>query len=116
VYLYFYFGGVENLCHYTLSPHGPNRHELGSWGLGWTYGASPPVASPENHYDGVLFGERCCVAPIRSFVGLGALGEGSRRHEAPHHVANLEFVPDGVGVVWASLLKEPIKLVYGRPC
>jgi hypothetical protein len=56
IYLYFYFSGLENLCHYTLSPRGPNHRELGSWGLGWTCGASPLGASPENHYDSILFG------------------------------------------------------------
>jgi hypothetical protein len=36
-------------------------------------------------------------------------------HEAPHHATVLEFVPDGVGVVWASLLKEPLEVVRRRP-
>jgi hypothetical protein len=41
IYIYiFYLNGVENLCHYTLSPRSPNHHEFGSWGLGWTDGAS----------------------------------------------------------------------------
>jgi hypothetical protein len=51
-----------------------------------------------------------------SFVRLGALGEGSRCHEALHHAAVLEFVPDAVGVIWASLLQEPLEVVYGHPC
>jgi hypothetical protein len=41
-----------------------------------------------------------------SFIRLGALGEVARGHEAPHHTVVLEFVPDGVVVVWVSLLKE----------
>jgi hypothetical protein len=77
VYLYFYLSGVENLCHYTLSPSGPTHRELGCWGLGWTCGASPPGGIPENYHDGVLFGERSCVAPIGSFIRLGAPGEGT---------------------------------------
>jgi hypothetical protein len=77
VYLYFYLNGVENLCHYTLSSRGPNHCELGSCGLGCTCGASPPGASIKNHHDGILFRERCYVAPIGSIIGLGALGEGS---------------------------------------
>jgi hypothetical protein len=28
------------------------------------------------------------------------------------HSAILEFVPNGVGVVWASLLKKPLEVVY----
>jgi hypothetical protein len=43
-------------------------------------------------------------------------GEGSRGHEALHHAAVLEFVLDRVGMVWASLLKEPLEVVYGHPC
>jgi hypothetical protein len=77
VCLYFYLGGVENSCHYTLSPQGPNHRVPISQGLGWTCGASPPGALPKNHHDGILFGERCYVAPIRSFIGLGTPGEGS---------------------------------------
>jgi hypothetical protein len=99
VYLYFYLSGVENFCHYTLSPYGPKHRELGSWGLGWTCGASPPGASLENHHDGVLFKEQCYIAPIGSLVRLGAPGEGSRGHEAPHHDTVIEFVPNGVGMV-----------------
>jgi hypothetical protein len=107
---------VKNLCRYTNSPYGRNHCELGSWGVGWTCAASPPGVSLENHRGGILFEEQCCVTPVRSFIWLGALGEGSQGHEALHHAAVLEFVPDGVGVVWASLLKEHLKVVCGRPC
>jgi hypothetical protein len=72
--------------------------------------------SLENRHDGILFGEQSHVAPIGSFVGLGTPGEASRGHEAPHHAAVLEFVPDGVCVVWTSLLKEPLEVVCGHPC
>jgi hypothetical protein len=47
-----------------------------------------------------------CVTPVGSVVGLGAPGERSQGHEARHRATTLEFVPGGVGVVWASLLKE----------
>jgi hypothetical protein len=70
----------------------------------------------KNCHDSVLFGERCCITPIRSFVRLGTPGEGSQGHEASRHAAVLEFVPDGVGIVWASLLKEPLVVVCGCPC
>jgi hypothetical protein len=112
-HIYIYLSGVENLCCYTLSPRGPNHHELGSWGLGWTCGASLLGASLENHHGGVLFREQCCVA--RSFIRLGAPGEGSQGHEALHYETVLEFVPDRVGVVWASLLKEPLEVVCSQP-
>jgi hypothetical protein len=47
MYMYiFYLSGVGNLCRYTLSPRDPNHRELGSWGLGWTCGASPPGGVP----------------------------------------------------------------------
>jgi hypothetical protein len=90
------------LCRYTLSPRDPNHRELGSWGLGWTCG--------------ILFGQQCCVTLVRSFIGFGIPGEGSRGHEAPHHAVVLEFMPDEIGVVWASLLKEPLEVVCGQPC
>jgi hypothetical protein len=79
---------------------------------------APPYqgVSPKIHHDGVLFGEWCYIAPIGSFVGLGAPNEGSQGHEASHHTAALEFVPDGIGVVWTSLLKEPLDVVCRRPC
>jgi hypothetical protein len=72
-------------------------------------------ASLENRHDGVLFGEWCCIVSVGSFVRLGAPGEGFRGHEALHHATVLEFVPHGVGVVWASLLKEPLKVVCRCP-
>jgi hypothetical protein len=34
-------------------------------------------ASPENHHDSILLGEWCSVTPLRSFIGLSALGKGS---------------------------------------
>jgi hypothetical protein len=71
--------------------------------------------SLKNHHDGVLFRERCCATPVRSFIGLGTPGEGSQGHEALLYLTVLEFVPDGVGVVWASLLKEPLEVVCMRP-
>jgi hypothetical protein len=64
----------------------------------------------------ILFGEWCCIAPVKSFIRLGAPGEGSRGHEAPHRAVVLEFVLDGVDVVWISLLKEPLEVVYRHPC
>jgi hypothetical protein len=73
IYIFIYLSGVQNLCHYTLSPRGPNHRELGSWGPGWTCGALLLGTSLENHHDVILFGEWCCVASI----GLGALDEGS---------------------------------------
>jgi hypothetical protein len=69
----------------------------------------------KNRHDGILFGEWCCVAPVRSFIGLGTPGEGFQGHEDLHHTAVLEFVPDGVGVVWASLLKEPLEVFCRHP-
>jgi hypothetical protein len=70
-------------------------------------------ASPKNHHDSILFGERCFVTPIGSFIRLEAPGEGFRGHEALHHATVLEFVPDGVSVIWPSLLKEPLEVVCG---
>jgi hypothetical protein len=42
-------------------------------------------------------------------------GDGPRGHEAPHHVVVLELVPDGVCMVWAGLLEEPLEVVCERP-
>jgi hypothetical protein len=42
-------------------------------------------------------------------------GEGPRGHEAPHHAAVLELEPDGVCLVWASFLEEPLGVVRGWP-
>jgi hypothetical protein len=47
--------------------------------------------------------------------GLRTLGEGARGQEAPHHVIVLELVSDGVCMVWAGFLKEPLEVVCGRP-
>jgi hypothetical protein len=59
-------------------------------------------ASTKNRHDNILFREWCCVAPDE----LEAPGEGCL----------LKFVPNGVDKVWASLLKEPLKVVYRCPC
>jgi hypothetical protein len=48
-------------------------------------------------------------------VGLCTLGEGPRGHEAPLHAAILELVPDGVRVIWAGFLKEPLEVVRRWP-
>jgi hypothetical protein len=67
--------------------------------------------SLKNHHDGVLLGEWFCVASVGCLVGIGAPGEGPRDHEALHHFVVLEFVPDGVGVAWASLLQDPPEVI-----
>jgi hypothetical protein len=107
---------VETVCYYTLSPRGPNLRKLGSWGIGWTCGASPPGGIPQKPLRQHSLWGTVLRCSYWSFVGLGALGEGSRAHKALHDAAVLEFVPDGVSVVWASLLKEPLQVVCGHPC
>jgi hypothetical protein len=77
VYIYLYFVlRWARVCAVTpLSPRGPNHHELGSWGLGHVV-PLPWGASLENHHDGVLLGEWCRIAPVRSLIELGDPGEG----------------------------------------
>jgi hypothetical protein len=48
-------------------------------------------------------------------VELRIPGEGAQGHEAPHHAAVFELVPDGLHMVWASLLEEPLDVVPMRP-
>jgi hypothetical protein len=59
--------------------------------------------------------ERHRIAPIQTFIELYTLGEGSWGHEAPHHAAVLELVPDRVHMVWVGFLKEPIEVVHRQP-
>jgi hypothetical protein len=40
---------------------------------------------------------------------------GPRGHEASHHAAILELVPDGICVVWVGLLEKPLEVVHRRP-
>jgi hypothetical protein len=73
----------------------------------------PPFqgGAPKNRHDGILFDEWCYVTPIGYLIGLGAPGEGPCGHEALHHSTILWFVPNGVGMVWASLLKKPLEVI-----
>jgi hypothetical protein len=64
----------------------------------------------------VLSWERHHVALVGVLVEFHALSDGSRGHELFHHVAVPEFVLDGVGMVWASLLKRLLKVVCGLSC
>jgi hypothetical protein len=68
-----------------------------------------------DHHDRVLFRERHCVALIGDLVEFHASGDGSRGHEIFHHATVPEFVLDGLGVVWASLLKELLEVVHQWP-
>jgi hypothetical protein len=67
------------------------------------------------HHDCVFPGERCCITPARVSIKLRTPGEGHRGHVAPHHSVTLELVPDGVCVVWAGFLEEPLEVVCKRP-
>jgi hypothetical protein len=64
-----------------------------------------------NHLDNVFPGERHHVAPSWVFVKFCTPGEGPQDHETLHHVIVLEFVPDGVLLVWAGLLKLSLEVV-----
>jgi hypothetical protein len=74
-------------------------------------GGAPPV----DHHNDVFLGEVRRIFPVRTFIELCTLGEGPRGHEAPHHAAVLELVRDGVCIVWAGFLEEPLEVVRGWP-
>jgi hypothetical protein len=93
---YWYFiTAIEISCRYTPEPRVPNCSELGFWGLGSTWGASPI-----DRCDGVVLGERRGIAPIGPLIELSAPSEGPRSHEVSHHATILELVPDSVCMVW----------------
>jgi hypothetical protein len=69
-----------------------------------------------DHHDGVFLREHRRVAPVRSFVELCTPGEGPQGHEASHHAAVLELLPNGVCVVWVGILEKPLEVVRRRPC
>jgi hypothetical protein len=75
-------------------------------------GDTPP---PLDHHDSVFLREGHRTAPIRTFIELCTPGEGPQGREASHHAAVLELMPDGVCVVWAGFLEEPLEVVLGRP-
>jgi hypothetical protein len=62
-------------------------------------------------HDSVLPGERCHIVIIE----FHALREGPQDHEILHHAAVPELVLDGVHMIWASLLEEPLKVVCRQP-
>jgi hypothetical protein len=93
---YWYFiTAIEISCRYTPEPRVPNCSELGFWGLGSTWGASPI-----DRCDGVVLGEQRGIAPIGPLIELSAPSEGPRSHEVSHHATILELVPDSVCMVW----------------
>jgi hypothetical protein len=93
---------------------------LGPWGLGWTRGAFLALprwgVPPVDRHDGFVLGEGRRIAPVWTFIKLRTPGEGPYGHEAPHHATVLELVLDGVFVVWAGFLVEPLEVVHWRPC
>jgi hypothetical protein len=69
-----------------------------------------------DHHDRVFSKQGRHVVLIGDLVNFHDSGEGPRGHEILHHVAVCELVLDGVGVVRASLLKELLEVIRGRPC
>jgi hypothetical protein len=76
IYIYVYNGGGRDLV--LLHSCDPAAPTTTSRDLGAQVGhVAPPRwgASPDNHHDGVLLREWGRVAPLRSFIGLGAPGK-----------------------------------------
>jgi hypothetical protein len=69
-----------------------------------------------DHHDRIFSREGCHAALVGDLVGFHASGERSRSHEILHHAAVHELVLDEVGIVWARLPKELLKVVRGWPC
>jgi hypothetical protein len=100
------------MCAFTpLCSCVPSRNESRSWGS--VRHVMPPWRRVHiiNHLDNVFPGERHHVAPSWVFVKFCTPGEGPQDHETLHHVIVLEFVPDGVLLVWAGLLKQSLEVV-----
>jgi hypothetical protein len=55
------------------------------------------------------------IAIVWVIIELHTPDEGAQGHEAPHHAAVFELVPDGLHMVWASLLEEHIDVVPRWP-
>jgi hypothetical protein len=72
-------------------------------------------ATTLNHHDCFFPREGHRVAPARVLTEFRTLGRGPRDYEPPHHVTVIEPVPDGVHVVWASLLEEFLEVIGRRP-
>jgi hypothetical protein len=72
-------------------------------------------ASIVDCHDRVFSGKGRRVTLIGGIVGLHDSGEGPRCHENFHHVIVSELLLNKISVVWASLLKELLKVVRGRP-
>jgi hypothetical protein len=72
-------------------------------------------ATTLNHHDCFFPREGHRVAPARVLTEFRTLGRGPQDYEPPHHVTVIEPVPDGVHVVWASLLEEFLEVIGRRP-
>jgi hypothetical protein len=68
-----------------------------------------------HHHDCIIPREGHHVALVWDLIEFHASGDGCRDHEIIHHVVVPDLVLDGVCMVWASLLEEPLKVVCGRP-
>jgi hypothetical protein len=66
------------------------------------------------HHDCILSRDGHCITLVWYPIEFHASGEGPRGHEILHHAAVPKIVLDGVSVVWESLLKELLKVFYGR--
>jgi hypothetical protein len=65
-----------------------------------------------DRHDHIFSREWRHIALIGDLVHFHASGEGSRGHDILHHAIVLEPMLDGVGVVWASPLKELLEVVH----
>jgi hypothetical protein len=100
----------------TLHPCIPSHSELG-FETRVRHAVHPRQGAPiTDCHDRVFYREEHHVTLVGDLVGFHALGEGSRCHEILHHAIVLEVVPDRVGVVRTSLLKELLEVIYGWPC
>jgi hypothetical protein len=67
-----------------------------------------------DHHDRIFSGKGRRVTLVGDLIDFHALGEGPRGHKTFDHAKVPELVLDEVGVVWASLFKELLKVVCGR--
>jgi hypothetical protein len=79
--------------------------------------AHPQQGAPiVDHHNNVFFEKGHRVALVGGLVAFHTSGEGPQGHEILHHATVPELVLDGVGVVWASLLQEILKVIHGWSC
>jgi hypothetical protein len=67
-----------------------------------------------DHHDCIFSRKGHRAVLVGDIVNFHASGEGPQGHEILHHAAIPELVVDGVGVVQASLLEEPLEVVHGQ--